>query len=351
MNPKTSPHVHATEIVPRNRIVCALTAEEHKLFIGASASEFDQLQAEVVWLNESELVSDHWGERLRALAPNVLVTAWGAPTLPIDWLQEPDCSLRYLCHITGSVRRLVSRVFLEKGGLVTNWGTEAAAPVAEHALLLGLAALRSLPAWRPYLYQPPADRSFESLATRSLFRRRVGLHGFGAVARELVSLLQPFRPVLAAYSAGVPRPLMKEYGVEPCDSLTELFARSEVLFDCEALNAVTEGSVSAAVLASLPDGAVFVNVGRGRIADEGALLSEARSGRIRVAVDVTAHEPVTAGSPWLQAETALVSPHIGGPTLDLYPEFGRNALRNLRRFLAGETLTALVTPESYDRST
>ena len=321
------------------------------MFLRTVETDLGQLPADVEWLDTAELTEASWHQQLVSRAPHVLLTAWSAPPLPPAWLQTPGCSLRYVCHLTGSVRRLVPRFFLEQGGLVSNWGTLAAATVAEHALLLGLAALRNLPAWRPHLLRPPAERSVDDLATRSLFRRRVGLHGFGAIARELVPLLEPFHPSIAAYSPGVPPAEMTARGVQPCASLSELFARSDVLFGCEALTPATEGCVTAAVLAALPDGAVFVNVGRGRIADEAALLREATSGRIRVAVDVTSHEPIATDSPWIDADMALVSPHIGGPTQDMYPEIGHHALQNLRNYLAGNPPRARVMIEAYDRST
>jgi phosphoglycerate dehydrogenase-like enzyme len=333
------------------RILAALSDEERKLFLAGIAAEFEQLPAGFRWLDGSELKIEGWAERLRSLSPDILMTAWQAPPLPATWIESPDCPLQYVCHITGSVRRLVPRSFLLKGGRVTNWGSLAAAPVAEHALLLGLAGLRNLAAWRPFMNRAPVDRSIEKLGTRSLFGRRVGLHGFGAIARELVSLLKPFRTSIAAYSAGVPASAMRDLGVEHCASLHELFARSDVLFGCEALTPETEGTVTAAVLAALPDGAVFVNVGRGRIADENAVIHEARRGRIRVTVDVVTHEPIAPDSPWLEVEGVLVSPHIGGPTLDLYPNFGRHALDNIRRFLNREPLVSAVTVETYDRST
>ena len=332
------------------KIVGALSEAERESFLAGMANEFEQLPGEFRWLEESELSADGWAERLRALSPEVLVTGWRTPPLPETWIESSGCPLRYVCHITGSVRRLIPRVFLVREGIVTNWGSLAAAPVAEQALLLGLAGLRNLAAWRPFMNRTPTDRPME-LETRSLFGRSVGLHGFGGVARELVSLLKPFRPSIAAYSAGVPASVMRDLGVEPCASLQKLFARSEVLFDCEALTPETESSVTASILATLPDGAVFVNVGRGRIIDEDALLDEARRGRIRVAVDVVTHEPIGPGSPWLEIDGVLVSPHIGGPTHDLYPQFGRHALANVRRFLNGQPVVDAVTLATYDRST
>lgn len=344
-------HAGGAETARPPKIVGALSVQERNSFLVGITADFEQLPGNFQWLDESDFSPDGWAERLRALSPDILVTGWRTPPLPETWIESSECRLRYVCHVTGSVRRLVPRIFFAKGGIVTNWGSLAAAPVAEQALLLGLAGLRNLTAWRPFMHRAPDDRPMEQLGTRSLFGRNVGLHGFGGVARELLALLKPFRTSTAAYSAGVPASVMRDLGVEPCTSLHELFARSEVLFDCEALTPENEGTVTASVLAALPDGAVFVNVGRGRIADEDALLAEARKGRIRVAVDVVTHEPVAPGSPWLEVEGVLVSPHIGGPTMDLYPQFGRHALDNVRRFLKGEPLVSAVTLATYDRST
>ena len=106
------------------------------------------------------------------------------------------------------------------------------------------------------------------------------------VARALVPLLRPFGVTIAAYSAGVPAALMQQAGITPAESLHALFADSEVLFECEALTPATQGCVTAELLGALPDDAVFVNVGRGQVVEEAALVHEARSGRLRLALDV-----------------------------------------------------------------
>ena len=101
----------------------------------------------------------------------------------------------------------------------------------------------------------------------------------------------------------------------------------------------------------LPDGAVFVNIGRGGLVDEAALLREVQTGRIRVALDVIDDEPVTPQSPFLQSGRVTLSPHIGGPTKDRYPDCGALALRNLSAFLEGRPLETAIDLAAYDRAT
>jgi phosphoglycerate dehydrogenase-like enzyme len=246
------------------------------------------------------------------------------------------------------VHSLVPRLLVKRGVLVSNWGTAISYTVAEHAVLLTLAALRNLPLWPLYL-EMPADR-VARMGTRGLRGKRVGIHGFGGIAREVVDMLQGFKVDIFAYSAGVPSELFQTHGVRECTSLEELFSTSDVLIECEGLNASTRGSVSAPVLDELHDGAVFVNVGRGAVVDEAHLQRMAASGRVRVALDVFAMEPLKPGSPWLDIPAACISPHIGGPTADAGPICGEHGLQNVRRYLRGEAIEGTITLDLYDRS-
>jgi phosphoglycerate dehydrogenase-like enzyme len=328
-------------------IVVALSARERVLFFGNSPRA---LPSSWHSLSDDDLAGN-WTECLERLQPNVLITGWITPPLPESWVTRPDCPLKYVCHVTGSVRRLVPRSFLEHGGVVTNWGESVSPQVAEHGLLLALGALRNAAHWRSFINRPVEQRRIEDLVTRTLFSRRIGFHGFGSVVRALIPLLSPFGLTLEAFSAGVPPEMMKAAGVSPVASLQELFSRSEVLFECEALTPATEKSVSAEILAALPDDAVFVNIGRGGLVDDAALQREVASGRLRVALDVALVEPLTPDSPYVRGGKVFISPHIGGPTLDRYAHCGSFALANLQAFLNGEVPPAAISLAAYDRAT
>lgn len=329
------------------RIVLALSPRERGLFFGQHAAT--RIAGWQI-LDDADLAPSHWEDSLRRTQPTVLVTGWSTPPISASWLLQPGCPLQYVCHVTGSVRHLVPRQFLERGGTVTNWGETVSAQVAEHALLLALAALRNAGEWAASIATRDPRRT-GPLATKTLFGRHVGLHGFGSVARALVPLLRPFGVTMAAHSAGVPAAFMEEWGVKPVAALGDLFASSEVLFECEALTPATEGSVSGAVLARLPDDAVFVNVGRGGVVDEDALTREARAGRLRLGLDVTRSEPLTHASPFFGLPNVVLSPHIGAPTLDRYRQCGEYALANLEAFLRGAIPPAAISLAAYDRAT
>src|SRR5204863_9274238 len=104
-------------------------------------------------------------------------------------------------------------------------------------------------------------------------------------------------------------------------------------------------------LRMIPDGGVFVNVGRGCLVDEAALVRVAREGKIQIALDVFEQEPLPIDSPLRGLPNVTLLPHLGGPTRDRRRDSGQLALRNLRAFLRGEPLEAVVTRDIYERST
>lgn len=296
--------------------------------------------------------SADWEKTWKHFQPDIIVTSWSTPPLPEKADFYEKWNLPYICHVTGSVRHIVPRSFIERGGLVSNWGGIAAPMVAEHALLLTLAMLRNINSWHAWINTPNTTVHRENNSrTRSLHGRHVGLHGFGAVARHLVQLLAPFNVKISAYSQGVPPEWMHKHGVNSCPSLEQLFKTSEILIECEAATEQSAGSVTREILNQLPSNAVFVNVGRGIVVDENALSDLARSQKIRVASDVSIAEPNFANSPLCNIPNTLLSPHIGGPTDDHLVFCGQFATENILRFLQGKTPLALVNLAVFDRST
>lgn len=334
-----------------DRILFSIGPKEKNLFLPQTdLTRFhDHACAHV---NPDGISAADWEKILREHRPTVLVTAWNTPPIPVSWIESADFTLRYLCNITGSVKNVAPRILFSRGVRITNWGTLINHTIAEHALLMVLSLLRNTPAWPAAAVSGRYSADLMPvLRTRSLRGKRVGLHGFGAIAREIIALLNPFQVELAAFSQGVPRAFFESHGIEPCADLETLFARSDVLIECESLTPHSRGSVTAGVLARLPHDAVFVNVGRGLIADEAALARLAAEKRLRVGLDVFHQEPLPPDSPLSRIPGLLISPHIAGPTWDAFPLCGNHALANLQRYLNREPLADEITVEIYDRAT
>jgi phosphoglycerate dehydrogenase-like enzyme len=282
---------------------------------------------------------------LAGTAPRVLLAGWATPPL-----HNPPPSLRYVCYVAGSVKRLVTRRQLEHGLIVTNWGGSISRTVAEAALWHILTGLRRGTHWTLAMHQDHAWRKAEE-QTASLFGRRVGLHGFGRVARELVRLLQPFGCPVAVFAPDIDAATARVHGVAAAPSLAALFGENDIVVEVAPLTSATTGIITGELLRRLRPGSVFVNVGRGLVVDEAALARIAQEGRVFFGLDVFAAEPLPADSPLRGLPNVSLTPHLAGPTTDRQVDAGAFALANLHAYAEGRPLQAVVTPAIYDAST
>ena len=122
-----------------------------------------------------------------------------------------------------------------------------------------------------------------------------------------------------------------------------MLPHADVVILSTPLTPDTEGMVDKDFLARMPDGALLVNVSRGRVVDTEALLAELGTGRLHAALDVTEPEPLPAGHPLWSAPNVLISPHAGGLTAALAPRARRLLVGQVRRYEAGEPLVNVVT--------
>lgn len=293
---------------------------------------------------------DDWERLWRESPADILISAWRTPSLN-STLQPADLkSLRYVCHLAGSVRKIVPRELIEQGLQVTNWGGSISPTVAECTLMLILMALRRASYWAVAMHSNGAWKDGNTF-TESLLGRRVGIHGLGSIGQCLVPMLRPFTSRIQAYSPRVPEAIFSSLGVKRLTSLEELFSESDVVVELAPGTPENYRLITEKHLRLIPGGGVFVNVGRGRVVDEDGLIRVAREGRLQIALDVFEREPLPADSPLRGLPNVMLLPHIAGPTRDRQRDSGALALKNLRAFLRGEPLEAVVTVGVYDRST
>ena len=121
--------------------------------------------------------------------------------------------------------------------------------------------------------------------------------------------------------------------------LERALARADVVALTCPLTPETEGLIGAAALAALKPGALLINVARGKVVDESALIAALASGRVRAAaLDCFADEPLPAQSPIWALPNVLITPHAAGET-GLYEENVVDILvDNIERLLRGETV-------------
>lgn len=332
-------------------VLATLTEAEWRTFFpGSSEEALRGLFPEMACIDPEGLNAEGWRDVLESCEPEILISSWKTPMLPEDVDRLTGGKLKYVCYLAGSVKKLVTQEHLEGGLCVTNWGTSISRTVAECGLMLSIACLRRAHQWAFDMHLRGAWKD-ASLVTASLFERQVGLHGYGSISQELRRLLVPFDVSVSTFSPSVSDELLQEHGVKRADTLEDLFSKNDVIFELAALTPKSYHMVKEEHLRLIPRGGVFVNVGRGAVVDEAALLRVARSTDLQIALDVYEEEPLPADHPFRGQENIMLLPHISGPTMDRRQDSGRLALRNLEAYLRGEALEAVVNVDVYKRST
>ncbi|MFC9768294.1 NAD(P)-dependent oxidoreductase [Rhodococcus jostii] len=168
---------------------------------------------------------------------------------------------------------------------------------------------------------------------RDLGELRIGIVGFGEIGRRCAALFAAFGCDVA-YSARTPR----RDGTARFLPFRDLLKTAEVLVVAVPLTEETRGLISAAALSALPSGALVVNVSRGEVVDETALVAALRSGTVAgAALDVFATEPLDPGSELRTLDTVLLSPHIAGGSATARQRIYSMTADNVARVCAGDS--------------
>ena len=204
--------------------------------------------------------------------------------------------------------------------------------VAELVLLLILAAQRRL----PHFLDAQRAGVWDLVEADDLRDKRVLVIGAGDLGEQTAKRLRSFdaEPVLVAHSA--------RDGVHATDELPDLLPDADVVVLTLPLTSQTQGLVDAEFLARLPDGALLINVARGKIVDTDALLAELTSGRLRAGLDVVDPEPLPSGHPLWRAPGVIITPHAAGNIKQAGPRAFALVSDQLRRYCAGEKLINVV---------
>ena len=207
---------------------------------------------------------------------------------------------------------------------------------AELAIALVLASIRGLD---ETLRQQ--DRGVWAPTMRpSLADRRVLVLGHGSVGSAIVARLEPFKvDIVRVARTARDEPDGHVHGQ---DELAALLPTVDVVIVIVPLTPETEHLVDADFLARMPDGALLVNVARGKVVDTSALLAELATGRLRAALDVTDPEPLPVDHPLWHAQGVIITPHEGGNTTATHSRMAALIQSQLLRLAAGETPLNLV---------
>src|SRR5262252_1252097 len=250
-----------------------------------------------------------------------------------DHVLEKGAKLKWIQALGTGVDGIVDRPPFRKGVLVTNMHGLHGDSVPEAAIMLMLALARDL----PRAMRNRDARKWERYPSRLLKGNTVGIFGVGAIARSLAPKCKSFGMKVVGITSAVRRVAGFDRMVRR-DDLGATVGDLDFLVLLTPYTAETRGMVNAKVLAAMKPSAFLVNLARGGIVDEDALLAALREKRLAgAALDVFATEPLPEAHPFWSMDNVIVTPHLGGFHDQYAEEALPTLLENFRQFLSGDT--------------
>lgn len=311
--------------------------------------------------------SDDILEQLRAVSPRLRIerhfpkvpdSAWADAEViyTVRDLPEPEQAprLRWIQAHTSGLNHLLDRDILQAEDVeVTTTSGIHAGPMAEYCIGMMLAFTLRLPLFRRYQDKAEWPEGF-SIHTQTLRGQTLGIVGYGSVGRELARIADQMGMTIVATK----RNLMQlgagdEYieaglGDETGDIPARLYppeALASMVSVCDfvaltlPLTPATRHIVSEAIFSAMKKTAVIVNVSRGGIIDENALISALAAEKLAgAALDVFEEEPLPATSPLWQMDNVIITPHIAGNNIRNHERAAALFIENLQRYLDNRPL-------------
>jgi D-3-phosphoglycerate dehydrogenase len=303
------------------------------------------VQARLAELGEVRVAADTSPDTLRREASGCSVVVVRA-ALPDDIFDAAPSLVGAVRHGAG-VDMIPVEAATAHGVLVANVPGANAHTVAEHVLLSLLHLARRRGSVQARLQTGPegwaaaralADTGFE------LPGRTIGLVGYGHVGQAIARLCSGLgMRVLAHSRSGARTGAPAAEHVE----LRALLSRSDFVVLACPLTPETRGLIGASELAAMRPGASLVNVARGPVVQEAALIDALRSGRLAgAALDVFDVQPLREDHPYRQMEQVLLTPHVAGITEDSMRRMGLGAALAVEHLLRGDVPPNCINPQA-----
>jgi D-3-phosphoglycerate dehydrogenase len=274
-------------------------------------------------------------ERIDELLPTADVFI-GHAKVPVDWQRVLAAGkLKWIQSSAAGLDHCLLPGVIDSDIVVCSASGLFAPQVAEQTFALLLGLLRGLPRF----FQAATKREFIRLPTDDLRGKTVGIVGLGGNGRMIASRLAPWRVRVIAtdYFPVDPPPAVDQ--LWGADQLDQLLAASEIVILALPLNQQTSGLFDHARIAKMRRGSYLINVARGAIVVESALVAALRDGRLAGAgLDVTEIEPLAAESLLWGDPRVIITPHVGAQSASRVDDSTNLACENLRRYLAGAPL-------------
>ena len=310
---------------------------KHKVLIASGISQeiADMLQAappemEIHFLPEGGQLKDHISD-VEILYGVVLEEALPHAT-SLQWVMQPFVG----------VERSMYPAFKESPITLINSKRLYGPQLAEHAFALLLSLTRGINTQLDLM----REKEWKWLPCVEVSGMTMGILGLGGIGRAVAQRAKAFGFEVIAVD---PEPMEKPDTVDELGQLNQLhkfLSRSEVLMVCCPITPQTHKLLSHAEFDALPEGCYFINVSRGKVVDEDALVAALKSGKLAGAgLDVTYTEPCPPDNPLWALPNVILTSHTAGASQNIAKRAMQTFLDNMHRYVNGEPLINVVDKE------
>jgi phosphoglycerate dehydrogenase-like enzyme len=265
----------------------------------------------------------------------------------IGWSLRPEQfaaakKLRWIHSPAAAVHQLMYPELIRSNVFLTNSTGIHGPVVAEHAITLLLALAKRLP--QAMQYQAKHEWSQDQLwhhqpRPREVADSTVLVIGMGGIGREFAARAKALGMKVLAVRENPAKGLDGADAVYSSTQIDDILPQADYVLLCTPVTPATIGIMNAARLGKMKPDAYLINVARGPLIDEGALLDALKHRRIAgAALDVFNEEPLPADSPFWQLDNLVITPHTAAVTDQLWERHYKLIVDNMKRFLAGQPL-------------
>lgn len=274
-------------------------------------------------------------DEIKELLPKANGLIIRSATTPDKTFIDQAPNLKYIIRAGEGTDNIDKAYCAEKGIKVSNTPGANNNSAAEHAMALMMTVLRKTAQADASLKEGKWEKS--KFTGNELWKKTVGIMGFGRIGQLLCKRLQGFEPQVLFFDPSVEKsefPYAKK-----ANTLEELFSQSDIVSIHTPLLDATKGVVNKELLSKMKSDAILINAARGKIVNEDDLAQALSDGTIKAAgFDVFANEPIESESKLLKAPNLTMTPHLGGSTEEAQFRVGEMAAHQMAEFFNNENL-------------
>ncbi|MDN5331752.1 MAG: hypothetical protein PWP45_977 [Tepidanaerobacteraceae bacterium] len=315
-----------------------------KILFGHKVSEKHLQKTKEIAPDWNVVISENPEDKLKEIKDAHIYVDWGF-NIQRRFIEAAE-HLRWIQALTAGVDGLAFDLVREKGITVTNVSGIHKVPIAELVFGYMLMFARGLAAFFEQQKRKVWDKN---VRTAELFEKTLGIVGAGNIGSEIARLGKAFgmKVVGLNRSGRIQGNYAQIYDkMYDIGSLLELLSKSDFVVCAVPLTPATWHLFGEEQFKAMKSSAYFINIARGAVVDEEALIKALKEGWIAgAALDVFEREPLPPESPLWEMPNVIITPHIAGSS-DRYMERAMKVVNeNLRRYLQGEPLINIVDPD------